>query len=115
MSHTCHAEGCSVEVPPKLFMCKRHWFKLPKKLRDAVWAVYVPGQEIRKDPTARYLIVQAYAVAWVAHAEQRFDRAQVEAHIEHAINFVADELVDEDADIIEELLGGLRLPGRLVS
>jgi hypothetical protein len=23
MSHTCHAQGSSVEAPPKLFMCKR--------------------------------------------------------------------------------------------
>lgn len=45
MSHTCHARGCEVEVPRKLFMCKKHWFKLPKAMQDAVWREYKPGQE----------------------------------------------------------------------
>ena len=63
--HTCHATGCTVAVPPRMFMCKRHWFMLPKSTRDAVWAVYVPGQEIRKDPTDEYLTVTQNAIDWL--------------------------------------------------
>jgi hypothetical protein len=25
-------------------MCRRHWFALPRKLRNRVWAAYRPGQ-----------------------------------------------------------------------
>lgn len=44
MSHTCHATECTVSVPPAMFMCKRHWFSLPKAMRDAIWRYYRPGQ-----------------------------------------------------------------------
>lgn len=45
MAHTCHAIGCSKKVPPAMFMCKSHWFRVPKFLRDGIWATYRPGQE----------------------------------------------------------------------
>ncbi len=44
MAHHCHATGCTIKVPPEMFMCKRHWFSLPKPLRDAIWRTYRPGQ-----------------------------------------------------------------------
>lgn len=44
MSHTCHATGCKTTVPPEMFMCKRHWFILPKRMRDRIWATYRAGQ-----------------------------------------------------------------------
>ncbi len=43
--HTCHAEGCKVPVPRRMFMCGRHWAMVPKALQDALWAAYTPGQE----------------------------------------------------------------------
>lgn len=43
--HRCHAFGCSVTVPRRMFMCRRHWFMVPKADRDLVWALYTPGQE----------------------------------------------------------------------
>lgn len=48
MTHTCHAIGCNTLVPPKMFMCKPHWFELPPVDRDLIWALYNPGQEIRE-------------------------------------------------------------------
>lgn len=30
MSHTCHWPGCTVEVDPKMWGCRRHWFMLPR-------------------------------------------------------------------------------------
>lgn len=71
MKHLCHAEDCDVEVPPRIFMCKTHWFMLPKQLRDALWAEYVPGQEIRKDPTREYLNVTRRCINFVAAKEGR--------------------------------------------
>jgi hypothetical protein len=67
--HTCHARNCDVQVPPAMFMCKRHWWALPKKMRNEVWAVYVPGQEDRMDPTEEYLAVATKAVQWLADKE----------------------------------------------
>lgn len=69
MKHTCHAKRCTVSVPPKMFMCKRHWYMVPRDLRAAIWATYVPGQEIRKDPTSEYLDTAMEAIAAVAAKE----------------------------------------------
>jgi len=64
MSHFCHHPGCTKTVPPKMWGCKHHWFRLPKALRDKVWATYRPGQEVRKDPSAAYLAVADEVQQW---------------------------------------------------
>jgi len=66
MSHHCHAHGCTVEVPPVRFCCPPHWYSLRRVMQDAVWREYRPGQENRKDPTARYMAVQQRATAEIA-------------------------------------------------
>ena len=63
--HTCHATGCSTAVPPKMFMCRSHWFALPKALRDAIWRTYRPGQEITKTPSPEYLEAARAAIAYL--------------------------------------------------
>lgn len=68
-AHHCHARGCKTAVPPKMFMCKRHWYMLPKRLRDAVWATYRPGQEVTKDPSDMYMAVSREAIEWLARHE----------------------------------------------
>lgn len=55
MSHTCHWPTCNKEVPPAMWGCKYHWFKLPISLRNRIWATYRAGQEITKDPSREYL------------------------------------------------------------
>jgi len=67
--HLCHARGCKTPVPPKMFMCKMHWYMIPKYMRDMVWEEYVPGQEVRKDPTEEYLEVTRIAIEAVAEKE----------------------------------------------
>lgn len=69
--HLCHARGCDTPVPPRIFMCKPHWFMVPKALRDAIWAAYVPGQERRKDPTDQYLTAARNAIEAVRSKESR--------------------------------------------
>ena len=43
--HTCHAEDCTTQVPPKMFMCRKHWRMVPKLVRQQIWRHYEPGQE----------------------------------------------------------------------
>lgn len=79
MSHTCHAIACNAEVPPRMFMCRPHWYKLRKPLRDAIWNEYRAGQERDKSPSKRYLCVQRRAVAEVAFKPHDEDAARVSA------------------------------------
>lgn len=55
MSHTCHAIGCDIPVPPKMFMCRTHWYMVPKHDRDLVWMLYRGGQEVDKNPSHEYV------------------------------------------------------------
>lgn len=65
MSHTCHWPNCNVPIPPAMWGCKRHWFTLPKALRDRIWATYKPGQEITKTPSTEYLAAADAVQAWI--------------------------------------------------
>lgn len=65
MAHHCHWPGCNTAVPPKLWGCKKHWYMLPKNLRDAIWNEYIPGQEITKTPTRGYLVVAQTVQNWI--------------------------------------------------
>lgn len=69
MSHLCHATACKAAVPPKMFMCRKHWFMVPSDLRDAIWATYRPGQETTKDPSPEYIETAREAIAAVARKE----------------------------------------------
>lgn len=66
MSHSCHWPDCTKKVPPAMWGCREHWFKLPKVIRDAIWREYVPGQEVKKNPSIRYLAAAALAQGWIA-------------------------------------------------
>ena len=63
--HHCHWPDCPQEVPPAMWGCKRHWFMLPKELRDKVWAAYRPGQEITKTPSDHYVDVAEEVQQWI--------------------------------------------------
>lgn len=78
MKHFCHAPGCKVEVPPKIFMCIRHWRKLPAALRQEIWRCYRPGQEVTKDPSPEYLAAAQRAKAYVADQESCAPQGQKE-------------------------------------
>jgi hypothetical protein len=69
--HSCHAEGCNRQIPPKMLMCYPHWKMVPRPLQLAVWREYRPGQEIDKRPSDAYMEVQHAAVAAVAEKEGR--------------------------------------------
>ena len=69
MSHTCHASECRVPVPPESLRCKRHWFALPKRLRDEVWRTYRPGQCDDWNITHEYAQAARIAVTFIANKE----------------------------------------------
>lgn len=71
MAHTCHATACTVPVPPEMFMCKRHWFSLPKKLRDNIWRTYRPGQCDDMSPSEEYCLAAKECVEFLAKKEGR--------------------------------------------
>ena len=52
-----------------MFMCKKHWFSLPKKLRDAIWATYRPGQCDDMRITHEYAEAARNSVRYVANKE----------------------------------------------
>jgi hypothetical protein len=53
-----------------MLMCRRHWFLVPKALRDRVWATYRAGQERSKDPSREYLEAADAAIRAVAVKEK---------------------------------------------
>jgi hypothetical protein len=63
--HHCHWPGCTVPVPPKMWGCRDHWFKLPKHLRDKIWQAYRPGQEVTKTPSPEYVAAAREVREWV--------------------------------------------------
>lgn len=63
--HTCHWPGCSRQVPPAMWGCKEHWYKLPRNLRNRIWATYRPGQEVRMDPSQAYLDAADAVQKWI--------------------------------------------------
>lgn len=69
--HRCHARGCRRAVEPKFLMCPAHWRRVPKRIQAQIWKHYVPGQELRKDPTPEYLAVMQSAINAVAAYERR--------------------------------------------
>ena len=79
MNHTCHAHECKIVVPPRMFVCKRHWAALRQVLKNAIWREYRDGQEDRKDPTPRYLAVQQRAVAELAFKPNDEEAARIAA------------------------------------
>lgn len=63
--HTCHWPGCGKQVPPAMWGCKTHWFRLPANLRAAIWRAYEPGQEERLDPSEQYIEVAERVQEWI--------------------------------------------------
>jgi hypothetical protein len=64
--HHCHWPGCSQQVPPAMWGCKGHWFRLPAILRARIWSTYKPGQEVNGTPSADYLEAARQVQAWIA-------------------------------------------------
>lgn len=69
MSHTCHAINCKTQTKPEMFMCLKHWRKVPKDLQRAIWKYYRPGQCDDWRPSPEYCNTAKKAVRSVAEKE----------------------------------------------
>jgi hypothetical protein len=63
--HECHWPGCTRQVPPALWGCKRHWYALPAELRTKIWRCYRPGQEKDLSPRPDYIAVAREVQDWI--------------------------------------------------
>lgn len=63
--HHCHWPGCTKKVPPALWGCRYHWYKLPRRLQALIWRHYRPGQEITKDPSPEYIDAAEQVQRWI--------------------------------------------------
>lgn len=64
-NHHCHWPGCTRQVPPAMWGCRPHWFKLPEALRTRIWRAYQPGQEIAGTPSRAYIEAAREVHAWI--------------------------------------------------
>ena len=67
--HHCHATNCEVRVPTEMFMCRRHWFMLPKHLRDSIWRTYREGQCDDMNPSKVYCETAKLCLTYIANKE----------------------------------------------
>jgi hypothetical protein len=43
-ARSCPVPGCGSLIDPSRLMCRRHWYLVPKQLRDWVWATWRSGE-----------------------------------------------------------------------
>jgi len=43
---SCPVLGCGEQIDTSRLMCRRHWYRVPKQLRDQVWATWRSGQGV---------------------------------------------------------------------
>lgn len=71
MAHHCHATDCTTAVPPEMFMCRLHWYKVPYHQRQMIWKTYREGQCDDMNPSRAYCLVAKEAVITVARKESK--------------------------------------------
>ena len=67
--HRCHARRCDAHCQPEHLMCAKHWRMVPKKLQEAVWATYRPGQCDDMRPSQAWHEAASAAIAAVYEKE----------------------------------------------
>lgn len=67
--HHCHWPGCNIQVPPAMWGCRQHWFRLPPALRTEIWQNYKIGQEETGTPSNAYLRTARKVQEWIAAYE----------------------------------------------
>lgn len=58
--HRCGWPGCKRPIPLAMWGCNRHWYSLPKEIRDAIWQ----GWKVGKLSPA-WIAADAEAQAWI--------------------------------------------------
>jgi hypothetical protein len=84
--HHCHAVGCEMPVPPEMLMCHQHWYMVPKRHRNAVWAAYREGQCDDMRPSAAWFIAAERAITAVAVRERKMSAVEAERRVAREID-----------------------------
>lgn len=74
LAHTCHIPGCTVEVPPKMLMCRSHWARVPRHLQRDVRRTFNPRQCVAGtdvSPTEEWHQAADAAIDYVLELEGR--------------------------------------------
>ena len=61
----CPIPRCGRQIDPSRLMCRSHWYMVPKRLRDQVWATWRSGQGARS-PEHRAAVHRAVIVVLTA-------------------------------------------------
>lgn len=65
--HACHWPGCETQIPPAMWGCSHHWYRLPAAIRTRIWSTYRIGQErVGSMPSAEYIAAAKAAQEWIA-------------------------------------------------
>jgi len=64
-----------------MLFCGKHWRMLSKSAQAVIWREYRPGQERDKNPSARYLVAQAFVVAFVAGKDGKMNRDEIDEYV----------------------------------
>lgn len=75
--HFCHWPGCQTKVPPALWGCRKHWFTLPKRLRDKIWRTFRAGQEVSKTPSTEYQEAAREVQDWIADHDRMMGQGRL--------------------------------------
>jgi len=63
--HGCHWPGCNKQVPPAMWGCRPHWYRIPAALRHRIWVAYRTGQESDLRPSETYLEAAEAVQQWI--------------------------------------------------
>lgn len=63
--HDCHWPGCTEQVPPARWGCRKHWYMLPATIRGAIWDAYQRGQEETLEVSEAYVKAARAAQTWI--------------------------------------------------
>lgn len=64
-NHDCHWPGCGKQVPPAMWGCRPHWFRLPMPIRNRIFRAYRIGQEQDGRPSRDYMAAAKAAQEWI--------------------------------------------------
>lgn len=70
MSGGCPVPGCTTVVPSHMLMCREDWYRVPKALRDEVWAAWQARLDREPGATERHQKAKEDAVNAVVTARQ---------------------------------------------
>lgn len=103
MAHTCHATGCKNHVPPEMFMCRYHWFRLRNYHRAAIWSTYRPGQCDDWNISQEYSNAAKAAITYLAKLEGKEPDIKIYDMLEPK-----GEDMSEEVTVIFSLKGNLK-------